>query len=248
MTLTDAGHSIFDGTTAALQSISDMTEEHLLKRSRSRLVISSIESVTEKWLAPRLADFTRAHPDFRFDLRVEPDPVDFAEHNIDLRLAYDPSHYPEHEIVTITQDLLRPVCSPAFLEANGSVKDRGMAGVSGEDLLHLSWGPNFGSNPSWQTWFAKANLPQPMATKGFLVHSSAVLLDLCREGLGVALGQKLMIEDDLAKGNLLALSDMTIPLGRAYCLAYPRAKQQKRYLMSLVKWLNRNHEVGGPAS
>lgn len=219
-----------------------MTEEHLLKRSRSRLVISSIESVAEKWLAPRLAEFTRAHPDFRFDLRVEPDPVDFAEHNIDLRLAYDPGHYPEHETIILTKDVLAPVCSPDYLASNSLVRDGGMAAVPGEDLLHTSWGPNFGSNPNWQSWYSRANLPQPVATKGFLVHNSAILLDLAREGLGVALGQKLMITDDLAEGRLLVLSDITIPLKRAYCLAFPRAKQQKRYLMTLIKWLGRHEE------
>ncbi|MFG6080283.1 LysR substrate-binding domain-containing protein [Paracoccus litorisediminis] len=237
VTLTDAGHSFFESAASGLQIISDTTEEHLLKRSRARLVISAIESVTEKWLTRRIAEYCHAHPDFRFDLRVEPDPVDFARHNIDLRLAYDGTHYPELELVNLPQDVLVPVCSPDYLARHPEIGTHGMAAVPDADLLHTSWGPSFGTQPSWQKWHSHANLPQPVLTKGFLVHSSAVLLDLAREGLGVALGQRLMIHDDVEAGRLVRISDLTIPLGRSYCLAYPRVKQQKRHLLPLIEWL-----------
>lgn len=83
--LTDAGHAIREGTYAALQMISDPTEQLVSRIARARLVISTIDSVVEKWLISRLATYSRAHPDFRFDLRVEADPADFARYNIDLR-------------------------------------------------------------------------------------------------------------------------------------------------------------------
>ena len=51
--LTDAGHTIFAGTADALALISDTTGQLLFDRSKSRLVISSIESVAEKWLLPK---------------------------------------------------------------------------------------------------------------------------------------------------------------------------------------------------
>ena len=79
--LTDAGQAILSGIAEALHQISETTLDMTSDRPRSRLVISSIESVAEKWLLPRLVEYARAQPDFRFDLAVEPDPIDFARDN-----------------------------------------------------------------------------------------------------------------------------------------------------------------------
>lgn len=235
--LTDAGHAIRESTATALQMISDSTKQLGADRSKSRLVISTIDSVAEKWLINPLASFCRLNPDFRFDLRVEPDPADFGRFNIDLRVGYDPSQYAEHATMVLEQDVVLPVCSPAYLDRNPAAVSLGMAAVPEDDLLHTSWGERFGSHPSWYGWFLKARMKPPLGAKGFQVGRSSLVLDLAREGLGVALGQRMMAKDDLAAGRLVALSDISIALGHPYCLVYPRAKSRKRHLLALASWL-----------
>src|SRR5262245_46721540 len=80
--LTDAGQMVFIGASDALQSISSLTEQVMSGQTRSRLVISVITSVAERWLEPRLAAFALRERALRIDIRVEADPVDFARHNI----------------------------------------------------------------------------------------------------------------------------------------------------------------------
>lgn len=232
--LTDAGQAIFDGAAVGLQLISDVTEQLVLDRSRSRLVVSAIESLAERWVIPRLTEYAAACPEFRFELRTEPDPVDFARYNIDLRIAYNPSHYPEQAVVPLAHDVVLPLCGPAYLERHPEVGDQGMAVVPGDDLLHTSWGPSFASLPTWRDWFLKAKLTPALATKGYQASNSGVALDLAARGVGVTLGQRMMALDDITVGRLVALSDITIALGHAYCLVYPRSKQRKRHLAELV--------------
>lgn len=233
--LTDAGQALFDGVGAALQMISDTTEAQMLRRARARLVISCIGSLAENWLLPRLAAHARAQPGFRFDLRVEADPVDFARHDIDLRLAYDPAQYPDHGQASLVQDRVLPLCSPDWLNRHPGAG--GMAVVPPEDLLHTSWGADFGSLPGWSAWFEIAGLPGPPPGTGFQAGSSALVLDMARAGLGVALGQRLLAQDDLAAGRLVALSGLSLPLGRPYGLVWPRARGGKRQVMALVQAL-----------
>lgn len=242
--LTDAGQTVFEGAAAGLQLISDMTEQQVLQQPRSRLVISCIESMAEKWLAPRLAAYAAQHPEFRFDLRVEPDPADFARHDIDLRLAYDPAHYPDQAITVLAHDMVLPLCSPAYLDRTPAARTGGMPAVPAEDLLHTSWGPAFGSHPGWNAWLARAGLPPVIAAKGSQIGTSALTLDLARLGLGVALGQRMVAGDDIARGDLIALSDITLPLGHAYCLVHPRARRHKRHLAGLVVWLTTAAQAG----
>lgn len=233
ITLTDAGHAILLGTAGALQQISETTLDLISDRPRSRLVISSIESVAETWLLPRLAALTRTQPEFRFDLRVEPDPVDFARHAIDLRLCYGASHYPDHRVQVLARDAVQPMCSPDYLQRNPAVQ--GMANVPGRDLIHTSWGPSFGSNPTWAGWFQQAGLPLPEGA-GFQAGRSSLAIDMARAGLGVALGQR-MLAGGHERGDLVTLSPQTLDLGHPYCLVHPHSKTRKRALALVFDWL-----------
>ncbi|MGV8985129.1 MAG: LysR substrate-binding domain-containing protein [Cypionkella sp.] len=247
--LTDAGHAIFAGTSEALQSISDATGQLMSDRSRTRLVISALESVADKWLLPHLVDYARANPGFRFDLRVEPDPVDFARHNIDLRLCYGLGHYPGHRVQPLAQDVVQPMCSPAYRDNHPDLAF-GLGGVLAGDLLHTSWGPSFASNPTWRLWHQKAGLKPLSETEGFQVGRSGLALDMAREGMGVALAQRMMASADLAAGHLVILSEVSLALGHPYCLAYPHSKARKRDLAGLCIWLSdcAVHALGFDAS
>ncbi|MDB5659248.1 MAG: hypothetical protein JWS10_1863 [Cypionkella sp.] len=237
--LTDAGQSMFAGTADALQIISDVTGELMLDHSRSQLVISTIESVAEKWLLPRLAGYAHINPEFRFDLRVEPDPVDFARHNIDLRLGYGSGQYPDQQVILIARDTVQPMCSPSYLARNPSVRDQGMLAVPATDLLHTSWGVAFGSNPTWRSWYVKAGMKPPSDTGGIQVGRSGLAVDMARGGLGVALAQRMLAASDVTSGLLVPLSDVTLDLGHPYFLAHPHSKARKRSLLAVIAWITK---------
>lgn len=242
--LTDAGRAIFAGTTEALQSISEVTEQTLTGTVRSRLVISVLPSVARRWLAPRLSAFTRCEPQLRFALRVEDDPVDFERNNIDLRLCYGSSLYPDLMTVHLRRDEVLPVCSPTYLSRNPDAAAPSLEGVPDDDLIHTDWGPAFGSLPSWEIWFAQQGLPRTGRAKGFVVGMSGLALDFARDGLGVALGQRMMAEEDLATGRLVALSPLAVPLGHPYSLVHPRSRARKTGLKTLIDWLRAPRQPG----
>ncbi len=239
VSLTDAGQAIFVGASDALQSISALTEQVMSGGTRSRLVISVITSVAERWLEPRLAAFALKEKALRIELRVEGDPVDFARHNIDLRICYGTNVYPEMNTIRLFQDAVLPLCSPSYLERNRSARTLGMEGVPDEDLIHTSWGPSFVSHPTWHAWFAKSGIDRPIDAKGYQIGMSGLSLDLARDGVGVALGQKVMAAGDLAAGRLVPVSDVTIELGHPYCLVHPRSKARKAGLQALIDWLTK---------
>ena len=234
--LTDAGQTIYSGAAAALQSISAMTEQVVSGRARSRLVVSCVPSMAERWLAPRLAAWRQRTPDFRFELRSEEDLVDFSRHEIDLRLVYGQNHYPDLVTIPIMRDEVVPMCSPAYVERNRHALASGLAAVPDDDLIHTNWGPFFVSHPTWQIWL-EALGRAPDETRGYRVGSSSLALDLATHGVGVALGQRHMGTDDLAAGRLVVLDERPLALGHAYCLVYPETKARKAGLIDLVNYL-----------
>jgi LysR family glycine cleavage system transcriptional activator len=235
--LTDAGLTIYSGATEALQAISAFTEQVVSGRARSRLVISALPSIAERWMAPRLAAYCAAKPNFRFELRSEEDIVDFARNEIDLRFSYGVNLYPEMVTLPLLRDEVLPIASPAYLARNPRAATDLLDSVPDDDLIHTNWGPTFVSHPTWQTWFSETGPRRPDETRGFRVGKSALALDLAREGIGVALGQRMMAASDLESGRLVILDNRPIPVGHQYCLVYPHSKGKKAGLVDLVDWL-----------
>lgn len=235
--LTDAGQTVFSGTAEALQSISAITEQVVSGRARARLVVSTLPSVAERWMRPKLALYCAGKPNFRFELRSEEDMVDFARNDIDIRLSYGINLYPEMVTLRLLQDEVRPMCSPAYLERNPAARTQGLEQVADDDLIHTNWGPTFVSHPTWRAWFAEIGADRPDEARGFRIGTSSLALDLARSGLGVALGQCMMAAEDIAAGRLIVLDERPTPLGHPYCVVYPRSKARKAGLLDLVDWL-----------
>jgi LysR family transcriptional regulator, glycine cleavage system transcriptional activator len=235
--LTDAGQAIYAGASDTLQSISALTEHVMSGGAKPRLVISALSSVALRWLEPRLVAFALEQRAVRVDLRIEDDPVDFARHNIDLRICYGSTLYPEMHVIHLHQDEVLPLCSPAYLRRNPSARTSGMGGVPDDDLIHTNWGPSFVSNPTWHAWFAKSGVTRAGTAYGYQVGMSSLALDLARDGLGVALGQRMLAHDDLAAGRLITLSSVAVALRHPYCLVHPHGKSRKDGLRPLIEWL-----------
>jgi LysR family glycine cleavage system transcriptional activator len=245
--LTDAGQTIFSGASDALQSISALTEQVVSGRARSRLVISSVPSMAERWIAPQLGAYRKRAPNMRFELRSEEDLVDFTRHEIDLRLSYGLNHYPDLVSVPLMQDEVVPVCSPDYAERHPEALQIGISAVPDDDLIHTNWGPSFVSHPTWQRWYAAVGDRQPDEARGYRVGSSSLALDLAVRGVGIALGQRHMGADDLAADRLIVLDERPLALGHPYCLVYPPAKARKAGLIDLVNWLRSVPTETGPA-
>ncbi len=80
-------------------------------QSSNSLTIAAPRDFTAKWLAARLADYSKANPDIRFNLVSADDEVDFTEANLDIaiRFASGPG---EHEGVRLAAGAFVTVAAP----------------------------------------------------------------------------------------------------------------------------------------
>jgi LysR family glycine cleavage system transcriptional activator len=237
--LTDAGLSVFGDTAEIIDRLSAMTARLLEGEQRAHLVVSALPSVAVRWLNYELGTFLAAAPEVRCELRVEDDPVDFARHHIDLRLSYGEHLYPELVTVPLVRDEVTPLCSPAYLK-RVALNGRDPASLPERDLIHMDWGASFASYPTWSQWFAAAGKPRPVGgTRGHKTSMSSLAIDLALSGAGIALGQRLLAQRDLASGALLAPFATSLPLTHPYCLVHAHAKADKRIVVDFVRHLQR---------
>lgn len=234
LSLTDAGLAIYPQTSRALGDIAAMTVRLLEGEMRTRLIVSVPFSLAEVWLAPKLAALLEIYPQLSVDVRVEDDPVDLARHDVDIRVSYGDYHYPALEAIPLIHDQVVPLCAPELWYRHGN-KDFDLTAIHESLFIHTQWGPNYASHPTWSDWYGgDEGRVSPDPALGRRSGLSSLSITLARLGCGIALGQKLIAQPDLAAGRLIVLSARSLPLGHPYCAFVPGEKRKRANVQSLI--------------
>jgi LysR family glycine cleavage system transcriptional activator len=237
LSLTDAGLAIFPQTSRALDDIAAMTVRLLEGEMRTRLIISVPFSLADVWLAPKLALLLESYPQLSVDVRVEDDPVDLARHDVDIRVSYGDYHYPSLEAIPLVHDQVVPLCAPELWYRHGN-SDFDLTRIHESLFIHTQWGPSYASHPTWSDWYAsEVGQVSPDPALGRRSGLSSLSITLAKLGCGIALGQKLIAQPDLAAGRLIVLSARSLPLGHPYCAFVPAEKRKRPKVQSLIELL-----------
>ncbi len=246
LTLTDNGVKVYADSTEALERLEKMTARIYEKEVRSRLVISVLPSLANRWLNRVLREYFALDPATYLDIRVENDPVDFERNNIDVRISYGKNLYSELRTQVLYEDKVQPMCTPQFLERH-SIDVTNPLTLADEHLIHVNWPPSFTSHPTWADWFASVGSEHiPIHGRGHRVDMSALAVDLALANAGFILGQQLLTVEETSSGQLITPFDQTIPLGHAYCAVCSHVKYKKSSVRNFVDWIaQRFPTIGG---
>ena len=107
--------------------------------------------------------------------------------------------WPAYDSAMIAREEIFPVCSPAYLQANGPARD--LAELARHKLIHLD--EPFRPSPSWRDWFAAAGLDHDDRGEGLRLNDYALVLQAALEGQGVALGWQHLTAPLVERGLLL---------------------------------------------
>ncbi|MFA3917180.1 transcriptional regulator GcvA [Ruegeria hyattellae] len=197
--LTDAGRTLAPGTAdgfAALQTAWQATRR--LQDNNTTLTVTAGPALTAKWLAPRLYDFAREHPeiDLRFSatLRVvnlERDDVDVA-----IRFGYGPDE--GLYSVPVRKEWLTPVMTPELAAQFPTPESLTDAPLIHDDSIGFLKPP-----ADWPTWFRAVGIDFT-PTHGAHFSNADHAVDAALAGIGVALGRRAMILKDMIEGRLVA--------------------------------------------
>ncbi|WP_166417527.1 LysR family transcriptional regulator [Cochlodiniinecator piscidefendens] len=251
--LTDSGHLLFPQTTQSLSDISLLTERFMDNDIRSRLVVSTIQSLAERCAAPAVAAMRIKHPNLGIEVQIESDPVDLVKQRIDLRLTYGDQHYAEIPKTELFHEDAIPMCSPNL--ALQLDLDPTLSHIPDEQLIHVNWGQDYMSYPTWGLWFASQGIDrQPDVTKGLRAAGSAVAVAMACAHAGVVLAPRRLAGYEHRVDSLKIISNHMIKLSQPYFGIGPKVisddnavlGKYKTYLRDLVELL-KTHPVEMPA-
>ncbi|MBI3706385.1 MAG: transcriptional regulator GcvA [Proteobacteria bacterium] len=228
--LTKTSRAYVGTLTVVFERIDRATRSILDSKRERHLHIHSSITFTLRWLLPKLGSFHARHPKQEIRLTTAlPIAANFATGDTDvaIRLAGASPDMIAHRLVDIE---LMPVCSPKLFSDIARV--RAPAELRTHTLLHSSARPH-----DWANWLSAAGAPSVDPQRGIRFESSSLAYQAAIEGIGVAVGVKALVAEDLSAGRLVAPFDFIYRDGSAFHLVYSRHAAQNPQLIEFRDWI-----------
>ena len=210
------------------------------------LTLAAVPTFATRWLIPRLAQFAALYPDTVVHIDTRTRPFLFADTGFDAALyAGTPeqvAQWPGTQAQWLLPEDVVPVCSPRLLEA-AMPRDLGRAcqPISAEALAQLTQLPLLQQSTrpyGWRQWFDAMGVATPRALDGPRYELFSMLAVAAAHGLGVALIPPLLIEAELARGDLVIACLQPLRGERAYYLVSPvQTQAPPPVLTAFSAWL-----------
>ncbi len=202
LTLTDAGSDYLPAVRATLTLLASAVDQIPGKHPRSRLAMSVTPTFAARLLVPRLPRFTAMRPALGIDIDTSYRNVEFPRDGFDVAIRLGTGRWPGLAAVPLLTEILVPVCSPDLLNRTGAISS-----LCDAPLIHLTTVAE-----DWVTW-ARATSHGPIDCKrGLMVDTIQMSMDAAARGLGIALGRRPLVDEELAAGILVTIG---MPSARA---------------------------------
>ncbi|MCX5466396.1 DNA-binding transcriptional regulator DsdC [Acinetobacter nematophilus] len=238
--LTAEGKRILEALQSSLNLLN--TEINTLKNQSlvGPLTLYARPSIAQCWLLPHLPDFIQRYPYIELTVLTGNENVNFQRTGINLALYFD--HQPSHQLhyQYLMDESIVPVCSPEYAKKIGLKNN--LSNLEYCTLLHdcQAWSHGTGTG-EWNSWAQhfQVNI-EHLSQLSF--DRSELALTAAKNHLGMAMGRKKLIENDIKNGALIMpFQHMELKCEQHYYLVslknneLPKVKAFSDWLLELVK-------------
>jgi len=236
LALTEDGQALYAASAQVLATMRAVTDRLRAGRGRQTLAVTTTQSFASLWLIPRLAGFTRTHPDLDVRISAETRVLDLERDGLDLAIRHGPANMVGPHAQRLFGERVFPVCSPKLM------KDPKRPLREPKDLRHhvlLQYDDPEGRHPwlHWKTWLEIERLAD-LRPAGSLVFSGyEQIIPAAIAGHGVALGRSPLVREAIAAGELVAPFKRSTDPARAYFAIVSKHSAGRPEVADFVAWL-----------
>ncbi len=235
MALTADGQRVFWALKSSLEFINQEILEIRHQELSGTLTVYSRPSIAQCWLVPRLADFSRLHPQIELNIMTGNENINLHGYGIDLTLYFDDKTPARLAIHPLMDEYMVPVCSPEYAEQHGLLGNP--ANLAHCRLLHdrQAWGHD-SDGDEWSSWAEQSgvSLSACRASMGFDRSDLAIIAAM--NHAGIAMGRQNLVSKRLARRELVApFPDMAVRCAQRYYIAtLPNCRNPKA--QAFIDW------------
>lgn len=224
LSLTTQGRDYHSSVGRALGLIHQATQK--LAPTSEQVRLSVTPSFATKWLVPRLPKFANAHPDIEIQTEASEGLADFRSDGIDLAVRYGKPPFGDG----LTYEYLAPlglsaVCSPGYAEKIPPISNV-------EDFVSHQLIED--GHSLWRPLLDHADGGPRLRIMKF--NQTALAMDAAANGQGIALAPHLLVEAEVAKGELAIIWQDTRDSDRGYYLVWRERPHQPPALRIVIDW------------
>lgn len=227
--LTDAGRRYFIELSAALGRIRSATLQAMSHRSGGgTLSLATLPTFGSKWLLPHLHGFYRAHPGVTVHIHSRIGAIDFDTAEIDAAITVGTGDWPGLISHRLYHEFLVAIASPRAIDGGQAPAP---AWATKQTLLTVAT-----NQQAWSEWFSFYELDHREMRIGPSFELTSHLIQAVMAEMGVGLVPRVLVEDELTRGELLTIGE-AIPSQRSYYLVYPERNESLPSLAAFREWL-----------
>ncbi|MEG0555094.1 MAG: LysR substrate-binding domain-containing protein [Comamonas sp.] len=229
-TLTAAGQTYLQAVEPAITAIEAASAAARKRRHGPQLRLSVAPTIFSHWLIPRLPDFSARHPGvmLSFAPYKRDDALNAPEIDAWIRVG---SRWPAdiHADYVIGRDLV-PICHPRELQGPQPIQ-------TAQDLLArpLLFHTNYPGN--WACWMQAQGITGPCPPPAADFETVALLTQAVAAGMGVAMVQRCLVEEDLSSGRVALALNAPVHIERGYFLCRPAGRSPSTTLEQFRQWV-----------
>jgi LysR family glycine cleavage system transcriptional activator len=236
LSLTEDGQTLYAAAAQALATMRAVTDRLRAGRGRQTLAVTTTQSFASLWLIPRLAGFTRKHPEL--DVRISADTrvLDLERDGLDLAIRHGPAKMAGMGAMRLFGESVFPVCSPKLMnDAKKPLREP-------QDLRHhvlLQYDDPDHRHPwmHWKTWLEVERLTDLRPAGNLVFSGYDQIIPAAIAGHGVALGRSPLVRKALASGELVAPFKRSADPSRAYYAIISSHAESRPEVADFVAWL-----------
>jgi len=234
LAMTAAGRAYQSGLTPIFDALASLTAQVTAPSGMRVLTIGVGPTFAMRWFIPRLADFRKHEPDIDVRITTGGAAAPFSD-DWSCGIKLGDGEWPGLLAEPLFAADLLPVCAPRLATQLKRASD-----LRGPSLLRVAH-----ASEDWPLWLKAAGVARVTA-RGPEFQYYGHALQAAVDGLGVAMGIRPYIDDDLAAGRLVAPFALTVPKGMRWYLVYRSFQTGQRDFAAFRRWII--HAAAGPAA
>lgn len=227
--LNAAGAALQPAVQAALAQLSEgqRQAQQVASGGAQRLRLTMLNSLAQRWLLPRMAEWRAAHPHIALELHVSQRLVDLQREGFHAALRQGSGPWRGLAAERLFDSPLVALGSPTAA-----------ARLRGVEPAALADEPLLGDPEIWARWFAlhgHHTTVRPVA----VFNDAALMLQAAEQDIGIALAREVLAADALRTGQLVRLASKSLAMSdvQPYWLVYPPELAEWPPLLALKAWL-----------
>src|SRR5437763_4448091 len=228
LAMTAAGRAYQSGLTPIFDALASLTAQVTAPSGVRVLTIGVGPTFAMRWFIPRLADFRKHEPDIDVRITTGGAAAPFGD-DWSCGIKLGDGEWPGLVAEPLFAADLLPVCAPRLAAQLKRASD-----LRGPSLLRVAHSPD-----DWPSWLEAAGTAR-ITARGPEFEFYGQALQAAVDGLGIAMGIRPYIDDDLAAGRLVAPFTLSVPKGMRWYLVYRSFRTEQRDFAAFRRWIIRS--------